>query len=188
MAETLGHPATLSLVLVWLLFHAVCERDYGRIHTYNDRLQELCSQQLCRFWQPFGRACLSWASFHSTRDPSHLDQLLAHTKAFSEHYLTSCLHLLAADICDEMGHYEKGLHHTGLSATFMAQHDERIWEAEYWRLTGQLHARWGPDKSEARRCLEQALTIARQQNAVMLEQRAIANLQALSGADIGLVA
>lgn len=188
MAEALGHPPTLSLVLVWLLFHAVCERDYDRIRSYNDRLQKLCSQQLCRFWQPFGRACLSWASFHSTRDPTHLDQLLVHTKAFSELYLTSCLHLLAADICDQMGLYDKGLHHAGLAATFMAEHDEGIWEAEYWRLTGQLHARWGPDKSEAQRCLEQALAIARQQNAVMLEQRAVASLKALSGADIGLVA
>ena len=188
MAEALGHPPTLSLVLVWLLFHAVCERDYGRIKSYNDRLQELCSQQLCRFWQPFGRACLSWASFHLTRDPAHLDELLAHTRAFSERYLTSCLHLLAADICDEMGYYEKGLHHTGLAATFMAEHDERIWEAEYWRLTGQLHARWGQNISKAQHCLEQALAIARQQKAVMLEQRAFADLRALPDSDISLVA
>lgn len=179
MAEALGHPPTSSLVLVWLLFHAVCERDYGRIHAYNDRLQQVCSQQVCRFWQPFGRACLSWASFHSTRDPAHLDQLLAHTRAFSEHYLTSCLHLLAADVCNELGQYEKGLHHAGLAATFMAEHDERIWEAEYWRLLGQLHARWGSEKKVARRCLEQALATARQQRAVMLEQRAIADLEAL---------
>lgn len=126
MAEALGHPATLSLVLVWLIFHAVCERDYARIHSYNDRLQALCSEQICRFWQPFGRACVAWASFHSTRDASDLDRLLDHTGAFSERYLTSCLHLLAADICNELGRCEEGLHHAGLTEAFMAEHDERM--------------------------------------------------------------
>ncbi|MFK4794182.1 ATP-binding protein [Sphingobium sp. ZW T5_29] len=181
-AKALGHPATLSLVLVWLLFHAVCERDHERIHSYNDRLQALCSEQICRFWQPFGRACVAWASFHSTRDPSHLDQLLEHTKAFSELYLASCLHLLATDICYELGRFEEGLHHARLAATFMAEHDERIWEAEYWRLLGLLHARRSPDSSEGRHCLEQALATARRQQAVMLERRAQDALEDLPAA------
>lgn len=183
MAEALGHPATLSLVLVWLLFHAVCERDYTQINIYNDRLQALCSEQICRFWQPFGRACVAWASFHSTRDASYLDRLLEHTKAFSELYLTSCLHLLAADICNELGHCEEGLQHAGLAETFMVEHDERIWEAEYWRLSGQLHGRRRPGSDQGRLCLEQALATARRQQAVMLERRAADALKSLPGAN-----
>lgn len=178
-AEALGQPATMSLVLVWLLFHAVCESDHNRITFYNDRLQAVCSKQICRFWQPFGRACVEWASFHATRDPSHLDRLFQHTRAFSELYLTSCLHILAMDICNELGRYEEGLDHARMAEAFIAEHDERIWEAEYWRLLGLLHARWGEDRAKGTHCLERALTIARGQQAVMLERRAEAALQAM---------
>ncbi|WP_167304713.1 hypothetical protein [Sphingobium vermicomposti] len=179
MADRLDQPATLSLVLVWLLFHAVCEGDRTRIVAYNDRLQAVCSKQICRFWQPFGKACVEWASFHATRNPAHLDGLLQHTRAFSELYLTSSLHIMAMDICNELGRFEEGLAQARMAEAFIAQHDERIWEAEYWRLLGLLHARQGEDKTKARQCLERALATARGQQAVMLEDRAMASLQEL---------
>lgn len=187
MAERLGHPATLSLVLTWLIFHAVCERDYGRIHLYNERLQTLCSEHVCRFWQPFGNACVEWALFQTDGQSSHFHRLLEYTKDFSELYLTSCLHILAIDICDRLGLFEEGLRHAGLAKAFITEHDERIWEGEYYRLLGQLHARWDTDETKGRHYLERARTVARQQQAVMLERRAISALECASEAKRKLV-
>ncbi|WP_337180576.1 ATP-binding protein [Sphingopyxis granuli] len=182
IAEGKGHPATLAMVLSWLIFHAVCERDFERINDYNQRLQALCAERACRYWQPFGNACVEWAAFQVDGHEFHLKRLLGFTRDFSEHYLTSCLHLLALEICISLGQFDEGKKNAERAKLFIARHDERIWEAEALRLTGELLlSDPGAADGEARQFLENALRIARRQETLPLEKRAVAALELAGG-------
>jgi class 3 adenylate cyclase/tetratricopeptide (TPR) repeat protein len=79
-----------------------------------------------------------------------------------------------------LGRVEDGL--AALSEGFeaMGRHDERQWEAELWRLKGELILlRPGLDNSEAEACFRRAIDVARRQTARALELRAATSLARL---------
>jgi class 3 adenylate cyclase/tetratricopeptide (TPR) repeat protein len=79
-----------------------------------------------------------------------------------------------------LGRVEEGL--AALSVAFggMGRNDERHWEAELWRLKGELLLlRTGADNSEAEACIRQAVDVARRQTARSLELRATMSLARL---------
>ena len=62
----------------------------------------------------------------------------------------------------------------------MEQHDERWWEAEVYRLRGVLLLQQpGTPQAEAEACFQQALDVARHQEAKSLELRAAMSLALL---------
>jgi class 3 adenylate cyclase len=176
-----NHAPTLGVVLSWLMFYEVCEGDPAAILAHNERLQSVCAERDCRYWQPFGTACAEWAAFQSDHEARHLDRLLDATRQFRELYFNSCLLLLAADVCAALERPEQGLELTALAAQFIERHDERVWEAECSRRRAQLLLRTvSPDLEEVRRLLMQAMRVARHQESPVLERRsaeALAELQ-----------
>src|SRR5262249_6829107 len=61
--------------------------------------------------------------------------------------------------------------------TLVEQHEERFWEAEVHRLRGVLLLRQpGAPPAEAETCFQQALNVARRQEAKSLELRAARSL------------
>jgi len=181
LAEAKGHPSTLAMVLAWLIFHAICERDGEAVRRYNDRIQTLCTEKDCRYWQHFGAACMEWVAFQSDGEPQHLDRLLDRTKKFPEHYLTSCLLLLGADLCVRMQRPQYGLEIVDEAWRFIEEHKERIWEAECDRLKAQLFLMLPrADHGKASHYARRALRIARQQEALPLQRRAAALVEELS--------
>jgi hypothetical protein len=186
IAEEKGHAPTLAMVLSWLMFHAVCERDTQTILDYNQRLQIVCAERECRYWQPFGAACSEWARFELDGNAGHLEPLLRFTSEFRERYFTSCLILLAADICLRTDRPDQGIELTAKARQFIDRHSEHVWQAEALRLAAEFRLHLSPPETdEARRLLEEAVTTARSQGAVALEQRAaerLAGLEASNGA------
>jgi class 3 adenylate cyclase len=185
IAESKGHAPTLAMVLSWLMFHAVCERDTETILAYNRRLQVVCAERECRYWQPFGAACAEWASFEVDGNARHLEPLLRFTSEFRERYFTSCLYLLAADICLRTDRPDQGIELTDKARLFIDRHSEHVWQAEALRLAAEFQVRLSPAKTdEARRLLKDAVETARSQGAVALERRAaerLAELDASAG-------
>jgi predicted ATPase len=87
---------------------------------------------------------------------------------------------MLADVCDHLGHLEDGLQALAEAHTLGAQHEERWWEAEIARLRGVLLLRQTmPQQAEAEACFQQALSIARHQEAKSLELRAAMSLARL---------
>jgi hypothetical protein len=178
IAEKTEHSSTLAMVLAWLIFHAVCRDDVDAIKQYNSRLQTLCVERDCRYWQPFGAACAEWAEFQQDRRPAHIDKLLAYTGAFEENYLTSCLLILAANLCAEAERQEEGMRLASQAQRFIEEHGERIWEAESNRIIGLLQlSRPNVDARLGAKSLRKALRIARDQGAVQLQRRAAASME-----------
>jgi class 3 adenylate cyclase/ABC-type transport system involved in cytochrome c biogenesis ATPase subunit len=183
IGEAKNHASTLAMVLSWLMFYEVCDENVEAITVYNDRLQAVCSERDCRYWQPFGAACAEWAAFQRDADARHLERLLEAATQFREHYLTSCLLLMGADICKDLRRAEHGLQLAAKALQFIEAHDERVWEAECSRLTGELLLLGPrPEVRRARKLLLRAIKTARHQEALELEQRAVASLAALDAA------
>src|SRR4029434_310740 len=79
---------------------------------------------------------------------------------------------LLAEVADDLGHTEDGLQALVEAHTLVEQHEERVWEAEVYRLRGVLLRRQpGTPPAEAETWVQRALDVARRQDAKSLELR-----------------
>lgn len=173
VAEAKSHPSTSAMVLAWLGFHAVCERDPEGVLLHDAELQAICSERECSYWKPLGSAFSEWAKFQNDARPDRVDRLVALARDFEEHYLVSCLLLLAAEMCCDLGWSARGIELVAEANRFVADHDERIWEAECSRLEARLVlASAAPDLKAIRQLARNAARIAKLQQATPLQIRA----------------
>jgi predicted ATPase len=87
---------------------------------------------------------------------------------------------MLADVCDHLSHPADGLQALAEAHTLVEQHEERYWEAEVHRLRGVLLLRQtATPQAEAEACFQQALDVARRQEAKSLELRAAMSLSRL---------
>jgi predicted ATPase len=84
---------------------------------------------------------------------------------------------LLAEAYGQVGQPEAGLTCLATALTLVEMTEERWWEAEVYRLKGELLLRFPlPDMPQATACLHQALAVARRQQARTLELRAALSL------------
>jgi class 3 adenylate cyclase/tetratricopeptide (TPR) repeat protein len=83
---------------------------------------------------------------------------------------------IAASGWQRLGMRERGLQAIDAAFEAVERHGERHWEAELWRVKGELLA----PSQEAHACLRRAIEVAQSQSAHSLEQRASASLAHLS--------
>jgi predicted ATPase len=87
---------------------------------------------------------------------------------------------MLAEVCAHLGLAEDGLQALAEAHTLVEQHEERWWEAEIYRLRGVLLlCQHGTPQAEAEACFQQALDVARRQEAKTLELRAAMSLSRL---------
>ncbi len=87
---------------------------------------------------------------------------------------------LLAEVYGHMGRAAEGLTLLEQAQALVDAHGERWWEAEVYRLKGELLLHQPvPDVAQAMTCLQQALAIARHQGAKALELRAATSLSRL---------
>lgn len=77
------------------------------------------------------------------------------------------------------GEIEEALAVVAKGLAFVAESGEKLWEAELYRLKGELLRQQGADASEVAQQFQQALAIARSQQAKSLELRAAVSLSRL---------
>jgi predicted ATPase len=88
--------------------------------------------------------------------------------------------ILLADAYARVGDHREGLAVLAEASDIMEDTDERLWEAELHRLKGELLLRVeGAERGGAERWLRRAVTVARQQEARLLELRAATSLARL---------
>jgi len=87
---------------------------------------------------------------------------------------------LLAEVCAHLGHPADGLQALAEAHTLVEQREERWWAAEICRLQGVMLLRQpGTPQAEAETWLQQALDVARRQEAKALELRAAMSLARL---------
>jgi predicted ATPase len=105
---------------------------------------------------------------------------LAALRAKESRVLWSWFLVLLAEACGRAGQVEEGLRALDEALEVMQTTEERVYEAEVYRLQGELLLQQSTaQQGEAEASFHQALTVARRQEAKSLELRAAASLARL---------
>jgi predicted ATPase len=183
MAQDLNHPFSYALALsfdAWLhQFCGVIPRTQERAVT----AIAFSTEQGFKFWIGWNTVLDGWAlakQGHAQQGIVQMCQGLADWHATGSELGHAYFLTLMAEVQGERGELAEGLHILAEAQAFTGRTHEHWWEAELYRLKGELLLRQVvPDISQAVACFHHALDIARQQNGKSLELRAAKSLSRL---------
>jgi len=179
LARELGHPFSMADVLCFAgcLLHSM-RGDGGSLRTNAEDLMQLSQERNLRGWLATGTCYHGEALVLQGRLQEGLT--LARegiTGMHTEHmgiYFTGTLSTLA-EAQAKAGLVEAGLASLEEAFTLVKKTDERYWEAELYRLRGELSLLQGDD-ARAEICFHKAVEISRKQCVKSLELRAAMSL------------
>ena len=158
-------------------------RDAAETYARADALTAFATTQGLVHHAAYGRILLGWALARqgdATTGVAHIHQGLeaiqrTGLKLYRPYFLA-----LLAEASGQAGQPEAGLTVLAEALTLVAATEERWWEAEVYRLQGALLLQLpSPDVGQAEACFQQALDVARRQQAKALELRAALSLSRL---------
>ena len=183
LAQQLAHPMSLTLALFWAAMLHHLRREAPLTQARAEAAMTIATDQ--GFPQELARATplLGWALAESGQGEegrSQIQQGLATYRATGvtrdrPYHLT-----LLAEASAQVGQTAEGLEALAEALATLAKSGVLWWEAELYRLRGELllqHTVVQPGEAEA--CFQQALAVARRQQAKSLELRAAMSLSRL---------
>jgi DNA-binding NtrC family response regulator/predicted ATPase len=185
LAHELLHPHTLAHALGFAaLFHQF-RRETQAVHEQVDALMALSREQEFAQWLAWGemlRGCVLVKQGHGAEGMRHMRQGLDAFDDIGAALGRPYWLALLAEACGTVGQAEEGQRMLAAALDAIHTTGERRWEAEIFRLQGELLLVL-PQKSEAaaEACFQQALLVSRRQQAKALELRAASSLSRLWG-------
>jgi predicted ATPase/class 3 adenylate cyclase len=182
-AQEVAHPATRA----YALNHAVQLHqllgDGAAVEELSADLLSLTGEQGFPFWSAAARMQRGWLMTirgDSKGGAAQIgDGLAAYRNTGSDHMMPYYF-ALHADACVALGQISEGLSLIEQGLAAVARTDERWYEAEMYRLKGDLLlAIAQPDAADAQTCFRHAIAIAREQGAKLWELRATSSLARL---------
>jgi predicted ATPase len=183
LAHELSHPFSLAFARCLAATAYQLRRDVPAVHEHAEAAVALSTEQGFPLWAAQGTSMHGWALAMQGQGEEGLAQVRQGIAAWRA--TGAALHVpyfctMLADVADHLGHTEDGLQALAEAHTPVEQQEERWWEAEIYRLRGVLLLRQtGTPQAEAEACFQQALDIARRQQAKSLELRAAMSLSRL---------
>jgi predicted ATPase len=183
LAHELSHP--FSLAFAWAQGTWVYQfcRDVPTVHKQTEAAVTLSTEQGFPFWAALGMSLRGWALAmrgQGEEGMAKVRQGITSYRATGAALLVSYYSTLLAEVSGHLGHTGDALQALTEAHTLVEQHEERWWEAEIYRLRGLLLLRQtGTPQEEAEACFQQALEVARRQEAKSLELRAAMSLARL---------
>jgi TOMM system kinase/cyclase fusion protein len=183
LAQQTAHPYSLSLALsTAALFHQL-RREVCAAQERVEAAMKLAQEQGFPFWVAFGAILRGWALAHQGQAQEGIEQLHQGLIAFratgAELHRPYYLALLA-EVHGTIGQPDAGLTVLTEAQTFAETTGERWYEAELFRLKGELLLQQSSsNQTEAESCFHQAMAIAQNQQAKSWELRAATSLAKL---------
>jgi predicted ATPase len=183
LAQQLAHPLSLRVALYWAAMLHHMRREAPLTQTRAEAAMTIAIDQ--EFSREFAQAMplRGWALAVSGQGEEGIAQLHQGLAAYGAtratrdrpYYLA-----LLAEASGQMGQTTEGLEAVTEALATVAQSAVRWWEAELYRLRGQLLLqRTATQPEEAEACFQRALDVARRQEAKSLELRAAMSLARL---------
>jgi predicted ATPase/DNA-binding winged helix-turn-helix (wHTH) protein/tRNA A37 threonylcarbamoyladenosine biosynthesis protein TsaE len=183
LAQQLGH--TPSLALVEYFAAALCQfrQDAAATYACADALMTLADTQGFGLRLEQGRMLRGWAlamQGDAATGVAHIRHGLVASEGVGPETLRPHWLALLAEAYAEAGQPEAGLTVIDEALTLVATTETRWWEAELSRLKGALLLQLpSPEVPQAEACFQQAIDVARRQQAKALELRAALSLSRL---------
>jgi predicted ATPase/DNA-binding winged helix-turn-helix (wHTH) protein len=192
LARALAHPLSLAIVLTIALRFYQLRREQHMVQELTTSLTALASEHGFALFVASGTIMQGWVLVEQGQQVAGIDQM---RQGLARYTLTgaqaSVLHYqaLLAEAYGKGGQPDEGLNVIATALGFMRKTANRVYEAELYRLQGELllvQQRQGPPaggtgqkRAEIAESFLQALDIARQQQAKLLELRAAMSLARL---------
>ena len=190
-AEALQHPISLAAALAWTCLVSHYVRDVQRVRERADAALAIATQQGVPSFGALATVLRGWAlamQGHGDEGRLQLLQGLTAYRAAGGEVGRSFLLAMLAEAWAKGNMPEAGLGVLDEALAHVNQTDERWWEAELYRLKGELVLQSGVGRcpsslgalsSEAETCFHRALEVARQQQTKSWELRAVMSLARL---------
>jgi predicted ATPase len=183
LAHTLAHPYSLAFAQLMAASIARLRGDVLAVYDYAEAAVALATAQSFPLWAAAGTIYRGWALAMQGQGEGGMAQVregIAALQATGAVLVAPYWCTVLAEVADHLGHTEDGLQALAEAHALVEQHEERVWEAEVHRLRGVLLLRQsGTPQTEAETCFQQALDVARRQEAKSLELRAARSLARL---------
>jgi len=179
LARDVAHPNTLQYALFFTAMGHHFRREARDVQEPAEMAIALINEQgLAGNFLAMATCLQGWALAAQGQTEAGLAQLrqglIIHQASGQEIQRPWLLGMLA-EVCMHAGQRDEGLRLV-TEALERAQSGEREWEAELYRLRGELLLRSADNEAEAEACFQQAQAIARQQQAKSFELRAAMSL------------
>ena len=200
LARELSHPFSLSVALCWAIILHQLRREEQTAQERAEALIALCGEKEVSGGSPWGTALQGWALAEQGQGEEGIAQIrqsLTVWRTVGREGMQTYALVLLAEAYGRAGQAEEGLSTVAEALAVVSKTGERWYEAELYRLKGQLTLQKfqvsgskfqvqesprsevrGPE-SEAEECFLKAIEIARQQQAKSLELRAVMSLSRL---------
>ena len=177
------HTPSLASAHLFTAILSQHRRDVAATQAYAEAMMAMATAQGFAHRVAQGRIMRGWAlamQGDAATGVAHIQQGLGAVQSTGQKLYHPYHLALLAEAYGQAGQPEAGLTCLAEALTLVAATEERWWEAEVWRLKGELLLRLAlPDISQATACLHQSLDVARRQQARALELRAALSLSRL---------
>jgi predicted ATPase len=175
LGEDSSHPSMLCFArLLIAVLHQSC-REEQRVEELAEAAMRLAAEQGFVAWSGEATILRGWALANQGQSEAgiaHMRQGLANNKAISMNVLQPYLLALLAEAYGQVGQPAQGLALLAEALTVVDQGEMRHYEAELYRLKGELLRMQGEEQVTVEANFRQAMDIARRQGAKSLKLRA----------------
>jgi class 3 adenylate cyclase/predicted ATPase len=183
LAQEVAHPFSLAFALVYAAIVHQCRREVLAAHEQAAAAMTLATKQGFAQWVAWSTVLHGWALAMQGQGEAGLAEirqgLAADLATGSTSWQPYSLGLLA-EAYGAGGHPDEGLVALAEALAVTDTTELRYYEAELYRLKGALLLQQAaPDAAQAEACFQQALDVARQQQAKSFELRAATSLARL---------
>jgi predicted ATPase len=191
LAQQLAHPFTLARTLYYDTVLGQLRRDAPSVRDQADAAITVATAQRFALVQAQGPILRGWAIGVQEHRPEGLVQIqqgLAMYRSTGAEFQRPHFLTLLAEVAGLLGQPEEGLAALDEALTLVEQTEERYYEAELYRQRGELlllraaknhPAQDSREQHDVETCFQQALDVARHQQAKSLELRAAMSLARL---------
>jgi predicted ATPase len=176
------HLLSLAQALSWAAWLHQLRREPHAAKERAERAMALCNEQRFPYFLAWGTILQGWALAKEGQGEAAMAQmrqgLAAHRATGAEEHRPFFLALLA-ETYGSAGQVEEGLSLLTEALEAVDKTGERVYEAELYRLKGELLQKQSTATDAVEECFHHAVSAARQQGAKCLELRAVMSLSRL---------
>jgi predicted ATPase len=183
LSQQLAHPFSLAMALGFTAWVHWFRGEIPLTQAQAEATIALCTEQSFPYWVATGtilQGCALVAQGQGEEGITHIRQGMAIHRATGARLIWPYFLAVLADAYGKVGQAEAGLPFVDEALAFLNQSDERLNEAELYRLKGELLLALPTEQhAEAETCFRHAIQTARQQQAKFWELRAALSLSRL---------
>jgi TolB-like protein/Tfp pilus assembly protein PilF len=182
LARQDASPYGLALATFMAAELHISRREHQRVRELADDLLTICAEHGFPQWTGNGYICRGWALVEAGQGAAGVAEMregITAMHTFGADVSRSRYLALLGEACGAAGQLAEGLSLLAEALAFAEQSGERFFEAEIYRLRGELLLKSEAPQAEVEECFHQAIKAAQRQQAKSLELRGVTSLARL---------